>query len=90
MAAGVEVTPTVLLSREQWATQPALFNGRPPVYFGCRWCRAPLRYDGMLTADGYAVEPMSCPACGTQFGIFLHGWAQRPAPTLCQSDGGCA
>lgn len=77
------------MSREQWATLPAMFNEPPPVFFGCRFCREPLRYDGLLTADGYGIHPVTCPKCLHEFSILLHGWnaRNRPAPSLCQADG---
>lgn len=69
----------VMLSREQWASSPGLFSNPPNVYFGCRWCQAPVRYAGLLTRDGYAVQPVTCEGCGRAFELLLHGWGERPA-----------
>lgn len=69
----------VMLSPEQWATSPGLFSNPPNVYFGCRWCQAPVRYSGLLTNEGYAVELAKCEGCGAAFSLLLHGWATRSA-----------
>lgn len=74
-----DVRATVLLSPERWALLPPLFAEPPCIYFGCPWCRAAMRYAGLLTGDGYAVEPAQCESCGRAFELFLHGWRGRPA-----------
>lgn len=67
---------TVVLAPPMWNAVPST-SGSPRVVLTCPSCTILVRYDGLLTADGYGISPITCERCRAEYQVLLHGWRER-------------